>query len=339
MWNAPATLAMVGFLMAVAQAHSAAPAQPPTAAPVERSISGFKPVATIQVGKTADWVAITGDAVWVGSTSPNAVHRIDPDTNREAASVSVPGEPCAGLVPGFGSLWVPLCAAKPALARIDLRSNRLVTVLGFGTAAECGITASEDSVWLVVDNHGTLARIDPAKASIRQTVKLPPGSCNPHYSEGVVWVTNAKGAELTAVDASSGAIVATIKTGPHPRFLTDGAGSIWTLNQGDGSLTRIDMRSRRALGSIALGTPGHGGDIAFGSLYVWTTMAGTPLTLVEPALDGESGVGTLFRQFVGDGGDSLAIGHGAIWLTDYHKGTIARYPIAEAASPFCCLSP
>jgi virginiamycin B lyase len=338
MWNAPATLAMVGFLMAVAPAHSAAPAQPPTAAPVERSISGFKPVATIQVGKTADWVAITADAVWVGSTSPNAVHRIDPDTNREAASVSVPGEPCAGLVPGFGSLWVPLCAAKPALARIDLRSNRLVTVLGFGTAAECGITASEDSVWLVVDNHGTLARIDPAKASIRQTVKLPPGSCNPHYSEGVVWVTNAKGAELTAVDASSGAVVATIETGPHPRFLTDGAGSIWTLNQGDGSLTRIDMRSRRALGSIALGTPGHGGDIAFGGLYVWTTMAGTPLTLVEPALDGEAGVGTLFRQFVGDGGDSLAIGHGAIWLTDYHKGTIARYRIAEAASPFCCLS-
>jgi virginiamycin B lyase len=330
MWTASPRLAIVGFLFAVASAY-AGPAPSAVTSPLQRPISELKPVATIQVGKTADWVAITADAVWVGSTSPNAVHRIDPNTNRETASVSVPGEPCAGLVPGFGSLWVPVCAARPALAKIDLRSNRVVAVLGFGTAAECGITASRDSIWLVVDDQGTLARIDPAKGSIRQTVKLPPGSCNPHYSHGVVWVTNAKGAELTAVGASSGAILSTIPTGPHPRFLTDGLGSIWTLNQGDGSLTRIDMRSRRATGSVALGTPGHGGDIAYDGITVWTTMAGTPLTAVDSIEN------RVFRQWAGPGGDSLAIGFDAIWLTDYHKGTIARLSIGEALSPFCCI--
>jgi virginiamycin B lyase len=317
MWKFSALIAAVGFLVPLANAAT-------------RPIEELKPVATIQIGKTADWVAITSDAVWVGSTSPDAVHRIDPKTNREVASVPVPGEPCAGLVPAFGSLWVPLCAQRPALAKVDLRSNRLTSVLGFGTAAECGITASSDSIWLVVDDQGTLARIDPAKGSIRQTVKLPPGSCNPRYSHGVVWVTNAKGAELTAVAAESGVVLATIPTGPNPRFLTNGGDSIWTLNQGDGSITRIDWRSRRALGSIALGTPGHGGDIAFGGRYVWTTMAGTPLTVVEPAREGETGAGTLFRQWVGPGGDSLAIGHDAIWLTDYHKGTIARLRITDA---------
>jgi virginiamycin B lyase len=330
MWNALARVAIVGFLLAVTPARAAPPAQPGLA-PLQRPIAELKPVATLQVGKTADWVAITADAVWVGSTGPNAVHRIDPQTNREVASVAVPGEPCAGLAPGFGSLWVPLCAARPALAKIDLRSNRVEDVLGFGTAAECGITASEDSIWLVVDDQGTLARIDPAKGSIRQTVKLPPGSCNPRYSHGVVWVTNAKGAELTAVAAKSGAILSTIPTGPNPRFLTDDTVAIWTLNQGDGTLTRIDMRSRRATGSVALGTPGHGGDIASGSLMVWTTMAGTPLTAVDLAS------AKVFRQWVGAGGDSLAIGHDAIWLTDYHKGTIARLSIADAANPFCCI--
>jgi streptogramin lyase len=243
------------------------------------------------------------------------------------ASVSVPGEPCAGLAPGFGSLWVPLCSSKPALAKIDLRSNLVTAVLKFGTSAECGITASEDSVWLVVGAHSTLARVDPVSNSIRQRVKLPAGSCNPHYSQGIVWVTNAKGAELTAVDAHSGAIVSTIPTGPHPRFLTDAADSIWTLNQGDGSLTQVDMRTRRVTGSVALGTPGHGGDIAFGGLMVWTTMMGVPLTAVEP------GDKEIFRQWVGPGGDSLAIGHGAIWLTDYHKGMIERLSLAEATSP------
>jgi streptogramin lyase len=325
-WKSATRLATVGILAVLASGA------PRYAAPAERrSIGELKPVATLRIGTTADWVALTTDAVWVGSTGPEAIHRIDPTTNQEVASVSVPGEPCAGLAPGFGSLWVPLCSTKPALARIDLHSNLVTAVLKFGTAAECGITASEDSVWLVVDGHGTLVRIDPVRNTIRQRVKLPPGSCNPHYSEGMVWVTNAKGAELTAVDAHSGAIMATIRTGPHPRFLTDGGGSIWTLNQGDGSLTQIDMRTRRVTGSVALGTPGHGGDIAFGGLMVWTTMMGTPLTAVDFTSR------QIFRQWTGPGGDSLAIAPGAIWLTDYHKGTIERLSPGEALSPFCCL--
>jgi virginiamycin B lyase len=331
MWNGLTRVAIVGFLLAgahaaVAYAHDASATQAGLAS-VQRPFAGLKPAATIRVGKTADWVAITTDAVWVGSTAPNAVHRIDPTTNREVARVTLPGKACAGLVPGFGSLWVPLCAARPALAKVDLSSNRLVAVLGFGTAAECGITASEDSIWLVVDDQGTLARIDPAKESISQTVHLPPGSCNPRYSHGVVWVTNAKAAELTAVDAKSGAILSTIPTGPQPRFLTDGADSIWTLNQGDGSLTQIDMRTRRATGSVALGTPGHGGDIAFGASMVWTTMIGTPLTAIDPTTRG------VVRQWVGPGGDSLAFGHNGVWLTDFHKGTIARFRSEDAIGP------
>lgn len=303
MWNLPATLAFSAVV----------------------SIATLQPVATVKIGKTADWVAVTPDAVWVGSTGPNAVHHIDPGTNTEAATVVVPGEPCAGLVTGFGSLWVPLCAAQPALARVDLASNRLQAVFNVGTAAECGITASDDSLWLVTDAAaGLLARIDPATGAIRQKVRLPAGSCNPHFSAGIVWVTNAKGAALTAVAADTGTILATVATGPNPRFLTDGANSIWTLNQGDGSLTRVDISTRRTITSIPLGTPGHGGDIAFGSDVIWTTMANIPLTATSTKTN------MVLRQWRGPGGDSLAIGHGALWLTDYHKGTLTRLRLEDA---------
>ncbi len=292
----------------------------------QRPIGELKPTVTLRVGKTADWVAVTPDAVWVGATGPNAVHRIDPRSNAEVASVALSGEPCAGLVTGFGSLWVPLCGKKPTLAKVELSTNRLVSVLDFATAAECGIAASDDSIWIAAPARGTLVRIDPHSGAARQTItKLPTGSCNPHYSEGIVWVTSAQGAELTAVDASSGTILPTrIPTGPKPRFLTDGAGAIWTLNQGDGSLTRIDIASRRAVASIALGTPGHGGDIAFGANMVWTTMPGTPLTAIDAT------TGTLYRQWIGPGGDSLGVGHDSIWLTDYHQGTITRLSISDA---------
>lgn len=289
------------------------------AAAATRSMSELKPLATIHVGTTADWVAITPDGVWVGSTGPNAVHRIDPKTNKQIATVTLPGEPCAGLATGFGSLWVPLCSQPSTLARVDLHRNTLTKVLNIGPAGpEGGIATSPDSVWLVVDKNGSLVRMDPDTGTVRQTIQVPPGSYNPFYSDDQIWVTHVDGAEVTRIDAKSGAVLGTAKTGPQPRFLTAGAGSIWTLNQGDGSLTRIDTRTQQNIQTIALNTPGHGGDIGFGGGMIWTTMAKVPLSAVDTATF------ELRCQWAGPGGDSLGIGHGAIWLTDYHAGTLSR---------------
>ena len=289
-----------------------------------RLMSELKPQAVIHLGKTADWVAIAPDAVWVGSTEPNAVHRIDPRTNAVVATVMLDGGPCAGLAIGLDSLWVPLCSASPTLAKIDLASNRLVASFKVGgVSSEGGVTTSEDSVWLVVDKDGTLASIDPGTGDVRQKIRVPRGSYNPRFNEGMVWVTRADGAEITAVDAKTGKIRASVRTGPGPRFLTAGAGAIWTLNQGDGTLTRIDASAAHATKSIPLETPGHGGDIAFGGGMIWTTMMKTPLSMIDAETE------TLRCQWTGAGGDSLGIGHRAIWLTDYHGGTISRFDLDD----------
>ena len=301
----------------------AAPTPAGVVSPPPRSISELTPAATVHVGKTADWVAITPGAVWVGSTGPHAVHRIDPMTNKVVASVALPGEPCAGLATGFGSLWVPMCTAVPSLAKVDLAANRVTAVFAVGpAAAEGGITTGAGNVWLIVDKSGTLAAIDPVTGTIRRTVKVPAGSYNPYFSDGQIWVTRAEGAELVRVDAASGAVFK-VRTGPTPRFLTAAAGAIWTLNQGDGTLTRVDVATQQST-TIALDTPGHGGDISFGAGMVWTTMAKMPLSAVH------TGTRTLQCRWAGPGGDSLGIGHGAIWLTDYHAGTIARIPLKVA---------
>jgi virginiamycin B lyase len=290
---------------------------------VPQSISELKITATLHLGKTADWVAVAPGAVWVGSTGPFAVHRIDTKTNERVATVQLPGEPCAGLASGLGSLWVPLCGRNKLLAKVDLESNKLVSVFKIGpAAAEGGVTVSPDSVWLVIDKDGSLARIDPATGAVRQTIRVPPGSYNPFYADGQVWVTRADGAEITAVDAVTGVVSATAHTGPGPRFLTAGAGAVWTLDQGDGSLTRVDLRTKN-IKTIALGTPGHGGDISFGGGMIWTTVWKTPLSVV----DGTSA--TLLCQWKGPGGDSLGVGDGAIWLTDYRAGTISRFELDD----------
>jgi len=297
------------------------------AATAPRPIGELRQSAVIHLGKTADWVTIVADGVWIGSTGPDAVHKIDSRTNTRVATVRLHGEPCAGLAVGFDSLWIPLCGRTPTLAKVDLQTSRLVKVFKIGAAAaEGGVTTSPQGVWLVVDKQGSLVCIDPETGAVRHTTHIPPGSYNPYYSAGQIWVTRAEGSEVTSVDAAAGTILATVPTGPGPRFLTAGAGAVWTLNQGDGSLTRIDARTRQATRTIALGLPGHGGDIGFGGGMIWTTMAKMPLSVVD------AGKAMLRCQWAGPGGDSLAIGHGAIWLTDYHAGTIARIELDEASA-------
>ena len=317
------TSGMRDFGSSVLAAALACIAAPACLAASQRPISELKPLAIFNLGKTADWVAITSDAVWVASTGPFAVHRIDPKTNTKVASVELPGEACAGLAVGAGSLWVPLCTAKPTLAKIDLKSNTLTSVYPVGPAAEeGGIAYGAGSIWLIIDKLGSLARINPANGALLDTFHAAAGSFNPRFSSGTVWLTHADGSDVTGIDAATGRATTTVETGPNPRFLTTGAGAVWTLNQGDGSLTRISVRTHAAV-TISLGTPGHGGDIAFGTGQIWTSMPKVPLSLIDAATT------RLKCQWVGPGGDALNVGHGSLWLTDYHAGTIERIAIKD----------
>jgi virginiamycin B lyase len=292
---------------------------------VQVSFASLKPTATIKIGDTADWVLVTDDAVWVSSTKPDAVVRISPATNRIVAAVAVSGKVCSGLASGFGSIWVPLCGKKPALVRVDATKNTISATLPTPPAGpEGGITASEDSVWIVSDKNGTLNRIDPSTNRVRQEIPIPPGSYHTIFNGGIVWVTGVESSVVTAVDAATGKVIESVHVGPKPRFLTCGGGSVWTLNQGDGTVSRVDEKSRKVTATIQVGIPGAGGDIDYGAESVWPSVqGGVPLTRVDTTTN------TVVRQWVGEGGDSLRLGFGSIWITDYKKGLLSRIPIPK----------
>jgi virginiamycin B lyase len=291
---------------------------------VQVPFASLKQSATIKVGGTADWVLVTNDAVWVASTKPYAVERIDPATNKFVAKVGASGEACSGLASGFGSLWVPLCGNTPALVRIDATKNAISATLPIAPAGpEGGIAASDDSIWIVTDKNGTLNRIDPTTNSVRQKIPIPPGSFNPVFSNGIIWVTGVESGVLTAVDAATGKVLESLPVGPNPRFLAAGGGSIWTLNQGDGTVSRVDEKSRKVIATIQVGIPGAGGDIGYGAESVWPTVFGVPLTRIDAKTN------KVVRQWVGNGGDSLRFGFGSIWLTDYRKGTLSQPPFQQ----------
>jgi virginiamycin B lyase len=269
------------------------------------------------------------NAVWVTGSKPYSLQRIDPTTNAVVAKIRLPGEACSGLAFGFGSVWIPICGKKPLLARVDSQTNRIIALLPIGPALpEGGIAATSDSIWLVTDKQGaTLTRIDPASNTMRQKVAIPAGSFNPLASGNTVWITGFEKDVLTAVDATKGEVLASIPVGPKPRFLASGGGAIWTLNQGDGSVTRIDFDTMKASATIALGIPGHGGDLAYGANSVWATTMDLPITVI----DGQTN--KVQRQWVGQGGDALRYGFDSIWLTDYHRGLLWRIPIDAIQQP------
>ena len=287
---------------------------------VQVPFASLKATATFRVGGTADWVLLTDDAVWVATSKPDSVERIDPATNHIVAKVGLPGEACSGLTFGFGSLWVPLCGKKPSLVRVDASTNRIGARLPVGPpASEGGIAASPDSIWIVTDKNGALVRIDPATSNVRQKISIPPGSYNPLFTDGIVWITGFESNVLTAVDASRGVVLESIPVGRQPRFLAAGGGSIWTLNQRDGTVSRVDAPSRKLTATIAVGTPGPGGDICYGAGSVWTSAFGVPLTRIDAKTN------KALRQWVGRGGDSVRFGHDSVWLTDYHRGLLWRF--------------
>lgn len=295
---------------------------------VQVPFASLKPSATIKIGRTADWVLATDDAVWVASTKPYALLRIDPATNQVVAKVGLPGEACSGSAFGFGSVWVPICGKKPSLARVDAHTNQITAVLPIGPAhPEQGITASTDSIWIVTDKNGSvLTRIDPATNTVRQNILIPTGSYNPLCGGGMIWITGFEKSILTAVDASSGKVLASIPVGPKPRFLTSGGGSVWTLNQGDGSVTRVDLNNKNVTAKIMLGIPGTGGSLGYGTDSVWATSFDVPLTVIDAKTN------KVLRQWVGRGGDSLDFGHDSIWLSGYHRGLLWRIPFQATRS-------
>jgi virginiamycin B lyase len=283
---------------------------------VSRKLEDLHKEAVFPVEGSPDWSVVTKDAVWITSSRANHVVQLDATTNQPGLIADIK-RPCSGLAEGFGSIWVPSCGDK-TLVRLDPATAKpIATIPAEPENSEGGITTGAGSVWLIV-KPSKLLRIDPAANAISGSVDLPSGSANPFFGGGFVWVTAFDHDALLKVDPKTLTILATIPTGPKPRFLTVGAGSVWTLNQGDGTISRIAMDTGKLVATVTCGIPGSGGDITFGSGYVWATIFDFPLTQVDPASN------KVVKQWAGQGGDGMRAGLGSVWLSNLRQQTVWR---------------
>ncbi len=285
--------------------------------PIERLI----PEAVYDVPGAPDWLAIDEEA-WVSNKPKDSVSRLDPKSSTVTATVPVGKRPCSGLAVGFGSLWVPNCGDETtpsSLVRVDLKTAQVTATVPMTIAnTEGGLAVGASSVWMLTDRRGTLVRIDPATNATVAEIMVPVGSYTVAFGEGAVWVTNTDANTLTRVDPATNLVTDTIKVGRTPRFLAVGEGSVWTLNQGDGSVSRVDPKTNKLVTTIDVGVPGPGGDIAVGEGSVWVTAIDVPISRIDPATN------RVVQQFIGNGGDAIRVGLGAVWLSMLGQGKVWR---------------
>jgi len=284
---------------------------------VQVPIAELKPDAVFDVPRAPDWLAVD-EQVWVSNRPKNAVVRLDPKTNTAIDSISVGKSPCSGIAVAFGSVWVPNCGDQ-TLSRIDAKSGKVTATIPVGIGdSEGGLAAGAESIWIITDKKGTLARLDPATNKTVAEIQVAPGSYTVAFGEGAVWVTGTETNVLTRVDPQRNLVVETIRVGKAPRFLTVGRGFVWTLNQAQGNVSKIDAKTNRVVATIDVGVPGPGGEIAYGEGYVWATTFEFPISRIDPSTD------KVVQQFKGDGGDSIRVGLGSVWLSNLKSGTVWR---------------
>ncbi len=286
---------------------------------VQHDITELTPQATFAVEGHPDWMAVADDGVWVTSSSANHVVWLDAKTNQAGTMITV-NKPCAGLVLGFGSLWIPSCGDH-TVVRVDAKTGAVQATVAAGPAdSEGGIAIGAGSVWIVTTKDGDLARIDPKTNTVAAHIQIAAGSFNLIFANDSIWVSSNKGGTLVRVNPETNAVTGETPVGPMPRFLTVGDGSIWVLNQGDGTIARVDDKTGQRTALISAGIPGFGGEIAYGGGAVWATVFDFPITRVDPATN------TVTAQWHGDGGDSIRFGLGTIWLSSYKGAKVTRLP-------------
>jgi virginiamycin B lyase len=117
-----------------------------------------KVIAKIPVGPTPRFLAEGLGSIWTLNQGDGSVSRIDPKTNKVAATieVGVPGEG-GDIAVGEGAVWVT-AIGKP-LSKIDAGTNRVLTqyVGKGGDALRVGL----GSIWLSNHEMHEVWRVDP----------------------------------------------------------------------------------------------------------------------------------------------------------------------------------
>jgi streptogramin lyase len=263
------------------------------------------------------WIGFT-DSVVLPDPAAHKLARIDSKTKEAKFGNPVEGvqKACAGVVNAFTSWWAGDCA-EHALLRIDPKTSKVTVKIpsGVGPAA-FALAATADSVWMLTDDRGTLSRVDPDLNQVVAELRVPADCTSLTFGETALWLACPAEDRVLRIDPQTNLIEKSIEVSARPEAIAIGESSVWVLCGKDGKLERIDPKTNKVSKTIELGAPAAGGSLAIGENFVWVSMAGFPITRIDPGTD------KVAQQFYGDGGGLIRVGLGSVWLANVQAGTL-----------------
>jgi YVTN family beta-propeller protein len=180
------------------------------------------------------------------------------------------------------------------------------------------VTAGFGSLWVSHADDGTVTRVDLAKRTVRDTIKVGGGPNAIAAAGGSIWVANALDGTLSRIDPASDEVTQALAVGRLPTALAAGHGALWVANGSDGTVSRVDPVRGRVAATIRVGRAPSG--IATASRTVWVTneSSGT-VSRIDPAT---SAVSQTIN--VGDAPSSVAAAGRSVWILDRLDSTVSR---------------
>ena len=121
-------------------------------------------------------LAYGAGSLWVSVPNSAQVVRINPTTNRVVAIIRVPiMTPCGGIAVGTTSVWVTNCLDAPYVARISIKTNKVVRVIDMQALSVTPV-AQGDTAWFLVGrdpdvpsrDHGYLVQLSNTDKVLRR---------------------------------------------------------------------------------------------------------------------------------------------------------------------------
>jgi branched-chain amino acid transport system substrate-binding protein len=246
-------------------------------------------VKTFGTGETPTDIAVGEGAVWVGNAGVErgqtldytaSISKIDPQTATVTRTVVLPKRteqlPPNGVLPGVsqlaigaGSLW----AINPnfTVSRMNPVTGDLVARVPVTSGA--AIAASDDSVWLVGEDFGSVVRIDPKTNRPGQRIEVNASFlADIELGAGSVWASAPDDGVVWRIEPRADPIARTISVGRGAASISFSEGALWVANTLDGTVLRIDSATNSVTNAIPIaGTPLG---VAASEGSVWVTLVG-----------------------------------------------------------------
>ena len=160
---------------------------------------------------------------------------------------------------------------------------------------------------------------------------------------GNIWALSNRTGDLVLVDADTGDPRGRLNVGKSGSSLAAGFNSVWVTKEATSTVLRFNARSRRRVtgGSVEIARPGRNVAVVTGARAVWVGVRNdsaddhSPESVVriDPSARTQQAIE------VDRGVQDLAVGEGAVWVTNRFSSTVTRISVASGRQATIAVGP